>query len=235
MFEFQLLTPQGRPMGGFAFDTTITRYSTYMMTSVMADFLSLGHSSRGTQALSVSKIDMFFQAIEGYLNNMAAVYNRFALPRLWKLNGFDFNVMPSIQPDLAQRIDLDVLSNFVLRMAQAGMPLFPNEDLQTYILDAGGLPDVVDEKALQAAGLTDEQLEIEDAKAQASLDHQQAIAAAPPPKPGEPVAPGRTPLEKMLLASAARRMLKMQGPRYGVRTPHSHGHAKPRRKMPTAE
>src|SRR5206468_10618296 len=104
--------------------------------------------------------------------------NRYALPRLWKLNGMDEDLMPQLEPDLAQRVDLDVLSNFVLRLSQAGMPMFPNEDLQSYILDAGGLPDVVDDRALQAAGLLDEQLEVSDAKDQAVLDRMQN-----PPEP----------------------------------------------------
>jgi len=224
MFDFQLVTPTGRPMGGFTFDQTIQRYTTYMMTSVMADFLSLGHSARGTQSLAISKVDMFFQAIEGYLNSMAAIYNRYALPRLWKLNGFDFDVMPKIAPDLAQRVDLDVLSNFILRLSQAGMPLFPNEDLQTYILDAGGLPDVTDEEALRAAGLMSDQLDTQDLKDQATLERMQA---PPQPQPGQPLAPGRNNLEKMLLAGLAKRMVRQAGPRFGI---HKHAHVRKSRR-----
>lgn len=211
MFEFKLETPQGRAIGGFDFNTTIERYNVGMMTSVLADFLSLGHTSRGTQSLAISKVDMFFQAIEGYLNSMAAVYNRHALPRLWDLNGMDRDSMPKIEPDLAQRIDLDVLSNFVLRLSQAGMPMFPNEDLQTYILDAGGLPDVQDDRALQAAGMLDEQLQAQDDKAQAALDNMQN----PQPKvPGL----GNSNLEKMIRASFANRMVRASGPRFGINT-----------------
>jgi hypothetical protein len=215
-YQFHLVTPQLRA-SGINFDPTIERYSTGILTSTLSDFLTLGHSARGTQALAISKVDMFFQAIEGYLNSMAAVINRFAIPRLWDLNGLDQDLRPTIEPDLAQRIDLDVLSNFVLRLAQAGMPLFPNEELQSYILDAGGLPDVQDDRALQAAGLLDDQLETQDQKDQATLDRMQQ-AAANPPEPGKPSAPGGTPLEKMLLASLARRQIRHAGPRFGVST-----------------
>ena len=214
-FEFQLVTPTGRPMGGFDFDKTIQRYSTYMFTSVMADFLMLGQRAHGTQSLADNKVDMFFQSIEGYLNSMAAVYNRHALPRLWKLNGFDFENMPKITPDLAQRVDLDVLSNFVLRMSQSGMPLFPNEELQTYIMDAAGLPDVVDEEALQAAGLLTEQLDQKDEQSDVMLEN---LKNPPMAKPGGPNAPGRTNLEKMLLAGVAKRMLRGGGPKFGIHT-----------------
>ena len=233
MFDFQLITPTGRPMGGFDFDKTINRYSTYMMTSVMADFLSLGHQARGTQSLAISKVDMFFQAIEGYLNSLASVYNRYALPRLWKLNGLPDETRPKIEPDLAQRVDLDVLSNFVLRMSQAGMPLFPNEDLQTYILDAAGLPDVIDAASLQAAGLLEGQLDMKDERGQVMLDNLKN-----PPEPANqntPNAPGRTALEKMLLRDLARRMVKLAGPKFGVHT-HKRGRKiNKRKRLPKAE
>jgi hypothetical protein len=210
MFELELITPTGGRGGTMNFEAAITRYNTNIMTSVLADFLTLGHEARGSQSLAVTKVDLFFQAIEGFLNSNAAIYNRYAIPRLWELNGFDPETMPTLEPDLAQRVDLDVLSNFVLRLSQSGMPLFPNDDLQTFLLDAGGLPDVSDPKALQAAGLLDEQLQLEDEKSQTTLDQMKN-----PPEPTGPAKPASN-LEKMLLASLARRMIQKQGPRFGV-------------------
>ncbi len=217
-YKFELVSPSSRT--NMDIDKIVTRYTVSMMTSVLADFLALGHEARGTQSLAVSKVDMFFQAVEGFLNGMAAVLNRYAIPRLWKLNGMDLKTMPKIEPDLAQRVDLDVLSNFVLRLSQAGMPMFPNEELQTYILDAGGLPDVADPRALQASGLLDDQLDTQDAKDQATLERMQN-----PPAPAAPGAkePGggtgaSTPLQKMILAGVARRMIRNAGPRFDIST-----------------
>ena len=212
-YELTLVTPQGGRGTALNFEAAIGRYSISMLTSVLADFLTLGHEARGTQSLAVTKVDLFFQAVEGFLNNFASVYNKYALTRLWELNNMDFKVIPTIEPDLAQRVDLDVLSNFVLRLSQAGMPLFPNEDLQTFLLDAGGLPDVSDPRALQAAGLLDDQLDMEDEKDQVSLDQMKN-----PPQPALPGAkpPARSNLDKMLLASLARRMIRKAGPRFGI-------------------
>jgi hypothetical protein len=228
MFDLELLTPQGGRGTALNFEVAITRNNISMLTSVMADFLTLGHEARGTQSLAVTKVDMFFQAVEGYLNSFAQVYNKYALPRLWELNGFDPATMPIIEPDLAQRVDLDVLSNYVLRLSQAGMPMFPNEDLQTFILDAGGLPDVSDPRALQAAGMLDEQLDLQDDKDQAGLDQQQAQAAQAKdptavnplqkPKAGPPGEKPMSNLDKMLLASLSRRIIQRQGPRFGIRS-----------------
>lgn len=216
-FSFELVTPQGGRGQAMNFSETITRYNTLIMTSVLADFLMLGHTAHGTQNLAVEKVDLFFQAVEGFLNSNAAVYNRHALPRLWALNGKDPDLMPTIEPDMAVQLDLDMLSQFVLRLSQAGMPLFPDDELQSYIRDAAGLPDVTDDAALQAAGLTPEQLAMQDEQAAAMLEQ----AKNPPEGP-----PGN--LEKMLLASIARRMVRHAGPKFGVTTATKRGFAKRR-------
>jgi hypothetical protein len=151
MYEFELKTPTGRPATSLNTDTIIGRYKLDIMTSVLADFLTLGHSSRGTQSLSLSKVDMFFQAIEGWVNGMAAVLNRHLLPRIWRINALPVDLMPEFKPDLAQRIDLDSIGNYVLHLAQAGAQLFPDEDLENYLRDAAGMPDISDESAYAAS------------------------------------------------------------------------------------
>jgi hypothetical protein len=146
MFEFQLVTPNGG-RGSVNPEPVIERYKLEILTSVLADFLTLGHSSRGTQSLAISKVDMFYQAVEGWLNSIASVLNRFMLPRLWRLNGMDLKLLPEWVPDLAQRIDLDALGTYVLSLAQAGMTMFPDEELENYLRDAAGMPDIGDNSA----------------------------------------------------------------------------------------
>jgi len=221
-YSFELITPVGGRGSALNFDVSILRYNTGILTSALADFLLMGHNTRGAQNLGETKLDLFFQAVEGYLNSNAEIYNRYAIPRLWRLNGFDMDIMPRIEPDMATRVDLDMLSNFVLRMSQAGMPMFPNEELQAYILDAAGLPDVQDERAVQAAGLTEDQLNLEDDKNEALADNiiNPQTPVAQPVKPaggGFGKRGGRTRLEKMLLASLARRVIRQQGNRFDIR------------------
>lgn len=144
MYSFKLETPQGSK-SSLDFNTPITRHKNDIFTSLLADFLEMGHSSRGAQNLAETKVDLFMQAVEGWLNAIAAVMNRHLLPKVWKLNGFDPALMPAYVPDMAQRIDLDAISNYILRLSQAGMPLFPDPDLEGYIRDAAGLPEASDE------------------------------------------------------------------------------------------
>ena len=141
MYNFRLETPQSGRQNMDA-NTPIVRYKNDMMTSILADFLSMGHTTRGAQNLAETKVDLFMGSVEGWLKSAASVINRHGLPRLWDLNGLDPALMPEVVPDMAQRIDLDALSNFVLRMSQAGMPLFPDPDLEEYIRDTAGLPDI---------------------------------------------------------------------------------------------
>lgn len=205
-YSLELVAPGGA--GGRAPVTAndvLQRHATNMLMSVLADFVMLGHSQRGTQALGVSKIDMFFQAIEGYLNSIAAIYNRHGLRRIWDLNGLDPDLMPEYEPDLAQRVDLDVLGNFILRLAGSGMAMFPNHDLEAALLDAGGLPDIEDPDALSAA-LGDTPVPIVGPNASNMI-------VKPDPQPGEP-----NNFQKIVMASLARRMLRKQGPSLPIGT-----------------
>lgn len=143
-YEFKYNVPQGGRTAA-NFDPSIERYKLDIMTSVLADFLTLGHSSRGTQSLAETKVDLFFQATEGWLGSNADVLNTHGLPRLFDLNGMDEDTLPSIVPDMPERVDLDGLSNFVLRLSQAGMTLFPDPETEDYLRDVSGLPELTEE------------------------------------------------------------------------------------------
>ncbi len=205
-YKFELVTPQGGRGQSVDSDKAITRYNINILSSILADFIQLGHQSRGTQSLAVSKTDMFFQAMDGFLSGNADVLNRHGIPRLHDLNGFDPDNNPEIKPDMPQRLDLDVLSNFILRLQQAGMPLFPNDTLQEFILDAAGMPDVTEDPNYEL--LSD--LKTQEAQASADGARQAAQASDTGADPDQPPQ-GKTNLEKALAASIARRILKIGG------------------------
>ena len=152
MYEFQLVTPQhGRQTVNP--DQTIERHSVQMMMTLLADFIKLGHEVRGTNNLAMTRVDMFYAAIEGWLNAAAQVLNRYALPRLWKMNGFPIETVPEYIPDMPQRLDLDSLGAFIKNVAAAGMPLFPDDELEMYVRDAAGFPEVEEAGAEQVRQL----------------------------------------------------------------------------------
>jgi hypothetical protein len=205
MFHFELTTPGRAGRGGIDSDKVIQRYNTNILASVMADFLALGHEARGTQALAQNKTDMFFNALEGFLMAGSETMNRYGIPRLGDINGMNPDKLPKYAPDMPQRLDLDVLGNFVLRLSQSGFPLFPNPVLEEYLGDAAGWPDISEDNS----------------EAHAIVGPGAAIdiatnAPKPPPTPGAPAnddEPGspRDKLKKIVVASAVRRAVRLAG------------------------
>lgn len=157
MYEFRYAMPQGGRAMAANFDTSINRYKLDIMTSVLADFLTLGHgqSSRGSQTLGEAKIDMFFQAQRGWAESDAGILNEDLLPSIWELNGFDPDLMPKFEPDMPQRIDLDGLSNFVFRLGQVGALRFGDDGTEDYLREAAGLPELSEEDAADLDNLGD--------------------------------------------------------------------------------
>jgi hypothetical protein len=149
-YQLELMTPQHGTRGGLSADVSIARYKTDIMTTVLADFLVMGHEVRGTNNLAVTKVDMFYASIEGWLNNIAAVLNRYLLPRVWRINNLPPDLMPEMIPDMAQRLDLDGLGGFIANIAAAGV-LVPDDDLENWIREAAGMPEATDPDALGAA------------------------------------------------------------------------------------
>jgi len=137
MYDFQLVTPSG---GRGQFNQPIERYKLDMLMSCLADFIQMGHEQRGTQGLALSKVDMFFLAIQGWLDAVATVLNHYLLPRVWKLNGLDPALMPRYVPETPKRADLAGLGSYLQDLAKIGLKFFPDEDLERFLRDQAGLP-----------------------------------------------------------------------------------------------
>jgi hypothetical protein len=133
--------------GSRAIDTSkiVDRYDRQIATSVLADFIFLGQNSVGSFALSSDKTALFATAVGAFLNGIAGVFNRHLMPRLWKLNNFDPEMMPTLKPGDVETQDLAELGSFITSMAGAGMPLFPDRELENHVRTAAGLPEAPDE------------------------------------------------------------------------------------------
>lgn len=144
LFELSLLHSGGARQH----DTNVisNRYTQLIATTVMADFLLLGHTSRGgSQALGTSKVDMFYSAIEGMVQNITATLNSQLVPLLGTLNGIPSKYWPQFYADKAEQIDLGKLGAFINALAASGMQLFPNPNLEEYLYQVAGLPEPDDE------------------------------------------------------------------------------------------
>lgn len=154
-YDVSLLTSGGsRQMDT---DKTISRYEQQIAMSVMADFILVGHGSRGTQALALSKTDMFLAGVQGWLDSIAETFNRYVLPEIWELNGLDFALMPTLEPDLTRRVDLAELGTFIQNLSASGMPLFPDLPLENNLREAAGLPPSTDTAESRAQQMQDQE------------------------------------------------------------------------------
>lgn len=121
-------------------DKVIRRHHHNIARTVLADFIMLGGSDRGSFALSQSKTDLFLRAIEGFTKAISSVMNSQLMPRVWDLNGMDYQYMPMFQFGKVSPVDLEELGRFVARLAGANEDLFSDEAILTDILDKVDMP-----------------------------------------------------------------------------------------------
>ncbi len=137
-YDLKLLSTGGRRQ--FDTDGIIARYDQRIAMVVLADFVLLGHEKVGTQALSVSKIELFMKSLTAYLTGIAEVFNSHALPRLMRVNGINEELTPRLNFVAPKNIDLDALGRYITALAQAGATVFPDEALENHLRGLAGLP-----------------------------------------------------------------------------------------------
>lgn len=126
------------------FDTgaIVDRWNKQIAMSVLADFILLGQQSVGSYALADSKTKLFATAIGAWLDAIADVLNRTAVPRLFALNPeFASAKLPTFAHDDIETPDLDALGEYIGALSGAGASLFPDKELENYLRRAGGMPE----------------------------------------------------------------------------------------------
>ena len=131
--------------GSRQFDTSaiITRYSTAIAQTVMADFIQLGHEAVGSFALSTDKTQMFGMAISSFLDIICETFNNQAIPTLIDLNGSHFSGIedyPQLTHGEVSDRDLTELSTFLKDMVSIGV-IIPDEPLEDYVRESANLPE----------------------------------------------------------------------------------------------
>jgi hypothetical protein len=133
--------------GSRTFDITniIARYDQRIAMTVLADFILLGHEAVGSFALSSDKTSLFSVALGAWLDAIEDVLNRFAVHRLFRINGMDTEFLPEIKHKDIEKPDLAVLGGFLAALAGMGMQLFPDETLEKHFRELVDLPEQSEE------------------------------------------------------------------------------------------
>lgn len=118
----------------------VNRYDQRIAMTTLADFIMLGHEKVGSFALSSNKTNLFSTALGTWCAQIAEVFNRIAIPRLFKLNGWSVQQLPKLVYGDIESVDLKDLAAYIQALSGAGCQLFPDQDLETYLKRQAGLP-----------------------------------------------------------------------------------------------
>jgi hypothetical protein len=130
------------------FHGVIERYEQRMAMSALAQFIFLGMSATGTQALADRVIDVLFQAIDVMNTRISDVLNRFAIPRLMRINGMDLTKAPRFKPASSMSYDLEKMGAFIGLMTDKGY-IMPTQKISEFMHELSSLP--FDESEYQKA------------------------------------------------------------------------------------
>ena len=143
LYELKLLSSGGSRQ--FDTDKIISRYDSRMAMCALADFLLLGQnaSGQGSWAMHSDKTKLFLQSVGAYLDIIQETFNRFAIPRLFRLNSFKITDYPRLVHDKVEQVDLASIGDFLQKICGAGAAIFPNQAIEERLCEIAGLPPLV--------------------------------------------------------------------------------------------
>ena len=143
LFDFELMSSGGTRQ--FDTNSIITRYEQRILMSVLADFILVGHQDTGSYSLHTDKTGIFRAALNAITKAIADTLNRYAVPRLFAVNGWKLDELPRFEPTNVDPPALDQLASFITSTAGAGMQWFPDPELEKYLREIARLPEMTDE------------------------------------------------------------------------------------------
>jgi hypothetical protein len=138
LFDFKLLATGGTRQ----FNTTeiVSRYDARIAMTVLADFIMLGHAATGSWALSSSKTHLFATALGSWLDVVCETFNRYAIPRLMRLNALRHSEPPRLEHGDVESADLTELSDYLTKLVGVGL-ITPGPELERVLLRQAKLPE----------------------------------------------------------------------------------------------
>jgi hypothetical protein len=135
---FELVSPPSRGM--IDFHKTIERYNQQIAQVLLAQFIFLGLTEIGTQALVVELTEFFSDSITGWLKAIADTLNQHVIPRLFRLNATTgMSAFPKFE--VGQIGDLDVKGILEsLQIAVDSNVLDPDEGTERVVRQLLDLP-----------------------------------------------------------------------------------------------
>lgn len=121
---------------------------------LLTDFLLLG-GGRGAYALSKDKTDLFQRSMKALLAVISGTSSLKLIGRVCALNGIPQNLWPKMKAGDPSPDDLQALASYVQTLTSAGVPLFPDDELENELRRKGQLPTKTAREQRERADLPD--------------------------------------------------------------------------------
>jgi hypothetical protein len=82
---------------------------------------------------------MFFLCLEGWADSICSIFNRFAIPTLFSLNGIQGKNLPYIVHTRLSKPDLNTIANYVSKLAPGVTALDIEDDTKRYLKNVARL------------------------------------------------------------------------------------------------
>jgi len=146
LWDFGLISSPGKATHDTP--TILKWYDQRIAMSLLSDAILIGHEKVGTSDLSKSKMELLAMALETLADGIEDIFNRIAIPRLFRLNGMNLQAFPKLKHGKIERVDIQELGEVIAKFAGAGMPLFPDEELENFARESAGMPLVPEDREL---------------------------------------------------------------------------------------
>lgn len=137
-YKLELMASTGKA----TFDTSIVigRLEQRLAVTMLADMLLIGQDRVGSFALVTAKIQIFSQALQGLVKMIADEFNRYAIPRLMRANGFDQPPYPEMKFGPVETIDFKSLAEYINKLV-GNQVLTPDDKLEEHVRQLAGFPE----------------------------------------------------------------------------------------------
>ena len=138
LVKFELMSSGGKRQ--FDVVNVLKFYRQEIYNTFMASFLILGEDKSGSFSLSSNMTKLFAMAVGGFLDIFTEVMNRFAVPRLFEINGFQRDLLPRIEHGDIETREASSVVEALTKMAAAGFEGIGSKEQVDAILEDLRLP-----------------------------------------------------------------------------------------------
>lgn len=156
-WELKLLGAEGSSKA-IDTDTIIRRHESRMAMSMLSDIVIMGGDRTGSFALAETKQGLFIASLQAIINSIAYCLNTRAVPKLFAVNGWTLEKLPTI---VADDLKAPSISEIALLLRSFKVDITKDKNLFNFILTLMQAPEMTQDQfdafmAAQSAGNSDD-------------------------------------------------------------------------------